>query len=96
MRLSASPARPGDAVILSGSIGDHGIAILSEREGLELESDVASDSAPLHTLVDAMFAASGAGAIRCMRDPTRGGVASTLNEIAAQSKVGIEIDEAPS
>ena len=93
VRLSASLARPGDAVILSGSIGDHGIAILSEREGLELESEVASDSAALHTLVDAMFEASGAGAIRCMRDPTRGGVASTLNEIAAQSAVGIEIDE---
>jgi hydrogenase expression/formation protein HypE len=95
VRLSASQARPGDAVILSGSIGDHGIAILSQREGLELEGDVASDSAALDTLVDAMFAAcgAGAGAIRCMRDPTRGGVASTLNEIAEQSAVGIEIDE---
>jgi hydrogenase expression/formation protein HypE len=93
VQLSASQARPGDAVILSGSIGDHGIAILSQREGLELEGDVASDSAALHTLVGAMFAASGAGAIRCMRDPTRGGVASTLNEIAQQSAVGIEIDE---
>jgi len=92
-RLSASQARPGDAVILSGSLGDHGIAILSQREGLELESEVASDSAPLHTLVDAMFEASGAGAIRCMRDPTRGGLASTLNEIAGQSAVGIEIEE---
>ncbi len=94
VRLSAACARPGDAVILSGSIGDHGIAILSEREGLELETDVASDSAPLNTLVDAMFAVSTVGAIRCMRDPTRGGVASTLNEIAGQSAVGIEIAEA--
>jgi hydrogenase expression/formation protein HypE len=93
VRLSASQARPGDAVIVSGSLGDHGIAILSEREGLELESEVASDSAALHTLVDAMFAAAGADAIRCMRDPTRGGLASTLNEIAGQSAVGIEIDE---
>jgi len=93
VRLSASSAQAGDAVILSGSIGDHGIAILSEREGLELETDVDSDSAALHTLVDAMFAASPAGALRCMRDPTRGGVASTLNEIAEQSAVGIEIDE---
>ncbi len=93
VRLSASYARPGDAVILSGSLGDHGIAILSQREGLELETEVASDSAPLHTLVDAMFAASGVGAIRCMRDPTRGGLASTLNEIAGQSGIGIEIDE---
>jgi hydrogenase expression/formation protein HypE len=74
VRLSASQARPGDAVIVSGSLGDHGITILSEREGLELESEVASDSAALHTLVDAMFAAAGADAIRCMRDPTRGGI----------------------
>jgi len=93
VRLSASFAQPGDAVILSGSIGDHGIAILSEREGLELETDIASDSAALHTLVDAMFEASPMAAIRCMRDPTRGGVASTLNEIAEQSRVGIEIVE---
>ena len=93
VRLSAASARPGDAVILSGSIGDHGIAILSQREGLELESDIASDSAPLHTLVDTMFDAAAAGAIRAMRDPTRGGVASTWNEIAGQSKVGMEIDE---
>jgi hydrogenase expression/formation protein HypE len=93
VRLSAGIAQPGDAVILSGSIGDHGIAILSEREGLELESDIASDSAALNTLVDAMFATAGTNAIRAMRDPTRGGVASTLNEIAEQSAVGIEIDE---
>jgi hydrogenase expression/formation protein HypE len=93
VQLSASGAQPGDAVILSGSIGDHGIAILSQREGLELESDISSDSAALHTLVDAMFAAAGASAIRCMRDPTRGGVASTLNEIAEQSAVGVEIEE---
>ena len=90
--LSASHARPGDAVILSGPIGDHGIAILTAREGLELESTVESDSAPLHTLVEAILGAT--LAVRCMRDPTRGGLASTLNEIAAQSKVGIEIVEA--
>jgi hydrogenase expression/formation protein HypE len=89
--LSADCARPGDAVILSGSLGDHGIAILSERQGLELETTVESDSAALHTLVDAIF--SVAPEIRCMRDPTRGGLASTLNEIAAQSGVGITIDE---
>jgi hydrogenase expression/formation protein HypE len=91
LSLSAAGARPGDAVILSGSIGEHGIAILSEREGLELETEVLSDSAALHTLVDAMLEAS--FDIRAMRDPTRGGLASTLNEIAAQSRVGIEIDE---
>ena len=89
--LSASQARPGDRVILSGTIGDHGIAILAQREGLQFDSIVESDSAPLHTLVEAMLAA-GSG-IRCMRDPTRGGVSSALNEIAAQSGVGVEIDE---
>jgi hydrogenase expression/formation protein HypE len=90
--LSADQARPGDAVIVSGSLGNHGIAILSQRQGLELETSVESDSASLHTLVDAMFSVS--PDIRCMRDPTRGGLASTLNEIAAQSSVGITIHEA--
>ena len=90
--LSASHARPGDAVILSGPIGNHGIAILTQRAGLELESTVESDSAPLHTLVEAILGVT--LAVRCMRDPTRGGLASTLNEIATQSKVGIAIEEA--
>jgi hydrogenase expression/formation protein HypE len=89
--LSAANARPGDAVILSGAIGDHGICILTQRGGLELESTVASDSAPLDTLVDAILAVT--RDVRVMRDPTRGGLASTLNEIAAQSKVGIAIEE---
>jgi hydrogenase expression/formation protein HypE len=89
--LSAVQARPGDRVVLSGPIGDHGIAILAQREGLEFESSIQSDSAPLHTLVAAMLAA-GSG-IRCLRDPTRGGLSSTLNEFAAQAQVGIEIDE---
>ncbi len=89
--LSVSQARPGDRVILSGPIGDHGIAILAKREGLEFEAEVASDSAPLHTLVRVMLEAS--GAIRCLRDPTRGGLSSTLNEIAAQSGVSIQLDE---
>ncbi|HTW63337.1 MAG TPA: hydrogenase expression/formation protein HypE [Bryobacteraceae bacterium] len=94
VRLSASQARPGDRVILSGFIGDHGIAILANREGLEFETEIRSDSAPLHNLVAAMLAASpDANAIRCLRDPTRGGVSSTLNEIAAQSRVSIQIDE---
>ena len=91
VRLSASQARPGDRVLLSGPIGDHGIAILAQREGLEFESSIASDSAPLHTLVAAMLGAS--SEIRCLRDPTRGGLSSTLNEFAAQAHVGIEIDE---
>ena len=91
VELSAGQARPGDKVLLSGTIGDHGIAILVHREGLEFESGIQSDSAALHTLVADMLEAS--REIRCMRDPTRGGVSSTLNEIAAQSRVGIELVE---
>ena len=89
--LSANRALPGDKVLLSGSIGEHGIAILAEREGLEFESAVQSDSAALHTLVADMLQAT--TAIRCMRDPTRGGLSSALNEIATQSQVGIELQE---
>jgi len=89
--LSANRARPGDKVLLSGSIGEHGIAILAQREGLEFETQIQSDSAALHTLVADMLDAT--REIRCMRDPTRGGVSSTLNEIAEQSRVGIELEE---
>jgi hydrogenase expression/formation protein HypE len=92
VNLSADQARPGDRVLLSGSIGDHGIAILAEREGLEFESPVVSDSAPLHTLVAAMLEVT-RDSIRCLRDPTRGGLSSALNEIAGRSQVGIVIDE---
>jgi hydrogenase expression/formation protein HypE len=91
LQLSADRARPGDKVLLSGSIGEHGIAILAQREGLEFETTIHSDSAPLHTLVGEMLQVT--HEIRCMRDPTRGGVSSTLNEIAAQSRVGIELEE---
>ncbi len=91
VRLSADQARPGDRVLLSGSIGDHGITILSQREGLQFEGPVASDTAALHTLVADMLRAS--SEIRCLRDPTRGGVSSSMNEIAAQSRVGIELEE---
>lgn len=91
LELSADRARPGDKVVLSGSIGDHGIAILAQREGLEFESTIESDSAALHTLAAVMLRAS--TAIRCMRDPTRGGLSSTLNEIAEQSGVGIQLNE---
>jgi len=91
VRMSASQARPGDRVLLSGPIGDHGIAILAKREGLEFETEIVSDSAALHGLVEAMLAAS--MAIRCLRDPTRGGLSSTLNEIAGQSGVSIQIEE---
>jgi hydrogenase expression/formation protein HypE len=95
VNLSADRACPGDKVLLSGSIGDHGIAILAQREGLEFETLIQSDSAALHTLVAAMLGVTSNGTpdIRCMRDPTRGGVSSTLNEIAERSQVGIELEE---
>jgi hydrogenase expression/formation protein HypE len=91
LQLSADRARPGDRVLLSGSLGDHGMAILAQREGLEFESPIRSDSAPLHTLVQAMLQTG--QAIRCLRDPTRGGLSSTMNEIAAQSRIGITLEE---
>jgi hydrogenase expression/formation protein HypE len=90
--LSGARARPGDAILLSGSIGDHGMAIMSQREGLAFESPIVSDTAALHELVAAMLA-TGAD-LRSLRDPTRGGVATTLNEIARQSGVGMMLDEA--
>jgi hydrogenase expression/formation protein HypE len=81
-------------VILSGVIGDHGIAILAKREGLEFETEIQSDSAALHNLVATMLAVSPASnVVRCLRDPTRGGVSSALNEIAMQSRVSIQIEE---
>lgn len=86
-------ARPGDVLLLSGTIGDHGMAVLSVREGLSFETRIQSDCAPLHTLVQTMLAAA-PGAVHVLRDPTRGGVASSLHEIAASAGVGIEIDEA--
>lgn len=87
--ISASRARPGDKVILSGTIGDHGMAVFSKREGLEFEGSIASDTAPLHLLVEEMLRA---GEVRALRDPTRGGVATSLCEISAASAVGIEIE----
>jgi len=89
--ISGSNAEPGDKVILSGTIGDHGIAVLSRREGLGFSTRLESDCAPLNGLVAEMMAAS--RRIHTMRDPTRGGLATTLNELAAQSKVGIRIEE---
>ncbi len=89
--VSGSNAKPGDKVILSGSIGDHGIAVLSQREGLSFSTRLRSDCAPLNLMVAEMIEA-GPG-IRAMRDPTRGGLATTLNELAAQSRVGIKIEE---
>jgi hydrogenase expression/formation protein HypE len=90
--LSGMNARPGDAIVLSGTIGDHGMAIMSQRENLSFESPIVSDTAALHELVAAMLA-TGAD-LRCLRDPTRGGLATTLNEIARQSGVGMRLDEA--
>lgn len=89
--ISADRSRPGDRVILSGYIGDHGMAVMSQRENLEFEGSIESDTAPLHSLVAAMLEAS--EEIHCLRDPTRGGVATTLNEIAARSRVGMELEE---
>jgi hydrogenase expression/formation protein HypE len=91
VRLSANQARPGDRVLLSGSIGDHGIAILAQREGLEFDTEIVSDSAPLHHMVAGMLGVS--TQIRCLRDPTRGGLSSSLNEIAEQSGVHIQLEE---
>jgi len=91
VHIGPKNAQPGDVVIVSGTIGDHGMAIMSVREGLEFDTVIRSDTAPLNGLVAAMLAAS--KNIHVLRDPTRGGVASTLNEIAKSSRVGISIDE---
>ncbi len=89
--LSAAQARPGDSILVSGMLGDHGIAILAEREGIQFETALQSDSAPLHTLVASLLTAT--RDVRCLRDPTRGGLSSTLNEIAISSTVGMELLE---
>lgn len=89
--LSGTLAQPGDKILISGTMGDHGMAVLSKREGLSFEAPIQSDTAALHTLIEAMLE-SGAN-IKVMRDPTRGGLATTLNEIALQSGVGMQIYE---
>ncbi len=91
VNISGANAKVGDAVILSGSIGDHGIAVLGARGELGFESAIQSDVAPLNHLIDAMLEVS--NNIHVLRDPTRGGLATTLNEIAAQSKIGIMLNE---
>jgi len=91
IELSSRRVAPGDAVLLSGTVGDHGIAIMSRREGLELDGPIESDTAPLHELVASALRAY--PDIHAMRDPTRGGVAATLVEIATRRRLGIEIDE---
>ncbi len=90
--ISGANARPGDVVLVSGTLGDHGIAVLSEREGLGFETELRSDVAPLNGLVATMLEAA-PGAVHVLRDPTRGGLATTLNEIAMQSGVSIELEE---
>ena len=90
--ISGANARPGDRIILSGGIGEHGMAVMSKREGLQFNLPVTSDCAPLNHLADDMLATS--RRIHSLRDPTRGGLASTLNEFARQSRVGITIEEA--
>ena len=97
VRLSASGAQMGDKVVLSGTLGDHGTTIMIARGDLELETDIESDTAPLNSLVQEMIdeaaAAASLDSIHCLRDPTRGGAATTLNEIASSSEVYIEIEE---
>ncbi len=90
--ISGANAKVGDKIIISGAIGDHGIAVMSQREGLKFSVPIKSDCAPLNRLVAEMIKAS--RRIHCLRDPTRGGLATTLNEFAAQSRVGIMIEEA--
>lgn len=90
--IGGANARPGDAVLVSGHIGSHGVAILSQRESLAFDTEIRSDSASLNGLVARMLAA--VPRVRVLRDPTRGGLATTLNEIARQSGVGMLLDEA--
>lgn len=92
LEVGPQRAQPGDVVLLSGTVGDHGIAVLSQREGLAFDTDLVSDSAPLNRLVEALLTA--APHTHCLRDPTRGGLAAALNELAGTSGVGIEIEEA--
>jgi hydrogenase expression/formation protein HypE len=90
--LGQTQLQPGDRVLLSGPVGDHGIAIMLAREALEIETDVQSDTAALHTLTAALLDAAGDG-VHCLKDPTRGGVATSLNEMALGSEVAIGLDE---
>jgi hydrogenase expression/formation protein HypE len=93
LRIAGDQARVGDAILVSGSIGEHGVAVLSQRDSLAFDTAIVSDTAALHTLVADMVRVAGPH-IRVLRDPTRGGVATTLNELTRQSHVGMQIDEA--
>ncbi len=90
--LGQTRLQPGDRVLLSGHVGDHGIAIMLAREALDIETDIQSDTAPLHSLVATLLEAVGNG-VHCLKDPTRGGVATALNEMALGSEVAISLDE---
>ena len=91
-RMGQNRAQPGDRVLLSGPVGDHGIAVMLAREALDIETDVQSDTAPLHDLVAGILRAAGPS-VHCLKDPTRGGIATSLNEIALASEVSIALDE---
>ena len=91
VHIGPERARPGDAILISGTLGDHGIAIMSVREGLKFQSEIQSDTAPLAEMVQAMIATG--AEIHCLRDATRGGLAAVLNELAEASHVGMEFDE---
>jgi hydrogenase expression/formation protein HypE len=91
VQIGPTQARPGDAVLVSGTMGDHGIAIMSVREGLNFQTQIKSDTAPLHGLVSVML--RNTSEIHCLRDATRGGLAAVLNELAQSSNIGIEFDE---
>ena len=91
-QVSAENARPGDVLLVSGTLGDHGMAVMSVREGLQFQSQIRSDTAPLNGLVEALLT-DDPSAVHCLRDATRGGLAAVLNELAGASKVGIEFEE---
>jgi hydrogenase expression/formation protein HypE len=91
LSLSIHAARPGDRIVVSGTVGDHGVAVMSVREGLEFETELKSDCAPLADLVRVLLETG--AAVRCMRDPTRGGLAGVLNELAEASRVGVRLEE---
>lgn len=91
LNISGNQARPGDKILVNGTMGDHGVTIMSSRENLEFETSITSDSAALHTLIAEMVSA--VPSIHCLRDPTRGGLATTLNELAQQSGVGMQLLE---
>jgi hydrogenase expression/formation protein HypE len=92
LELKPGNLRPGDRILVSGTMGDHGVAVMMEREGLAFQSELTSDCAPLNGLIAGLLASVGGG-VRCMRDPTRGGMVATLNEWAVAAGVGIVVEE---